>query len=168
MATSTLIQNLDSTFSDGTSYGTALSDRRQVETFVSNGAITVGQWVALDFTASLSDGDKSLKVVAADGNAGAGAGIASTASCVVGVALDAATGAGTKVRVVVAGIAEASVSEAGAGINVGASLVVSNTAGVAVAYPNTAVLPICGYLVDTLAAGAGTANRTVYVVPTFR
>lgn len=167
MATSTLIQNLDTTFSSGTTYGTALSDRRQVETFIANGTITAGQWVALDFTASLSDGDKALKVVAADGNAGAGAGITSTASKVVGVALAGAS-AGGKVDVVVAGIAEASVTESGAGINVGASLVVSTTAGVAEIYAAASAFPICGVLVDTLAAGAGTATRTVYVVPNFR
>lgn len=167
MATSTLIQNLDTTFTDGTSYGTALSDRRQVETFVANAPISAGQWVALDFTAALSDGDKSIKVVPADANAGAGAGIASTASKVVGVALATASSGG-KVDVVVGGIAEASVTEGGAGINVGASLVVSTTAGVAEIYAAASLFPICGVLVDTLAPGAGTATRTVYVVPNFR
>ena len=161
MSTSSLIQYLESTDAAGASLGLPPSNRRVEETFIANGTITAGQWVALDFTVANTDGDKSLKVVAADGNASAGAGITSTASVVVGVALVDAV-AGGKVEVVVRGFAEASVTEAGAGINVGDALQISNTAGSA-AITTGALVPVCGFLVDALAAAAGTAIRTVYV-----
>jgi hypothetical protein len=161
MATSSLIQSLDATYSDGTTLGLTPSNRRIEETFIANGTITAGQWVALDLTVANSDGDKSLKVVAADGNASAGAGITSTASVVVGVALTGAT-TGQRVDVVTRGMCEASVTEAGAGILVGDALQISNTAGSA-AITTGALVPVCGFLVDALAAAAGTAIRTVYV-----
>jgi len=164
MATSSLIQSLDATYTDGTSVGLTPSNRRIEETFIASSAITVGQWVALDLTVANSDGDKSLKVVPADGNAAAGSGppaITSTASIVVGVALTAAA-AGGKVEVVTRGMCEASVTETGAGIAVGDALQISNTAGVA-AITTGALVPVCGFLVDALAAAAGTATRTVYV-----
>jgi hypothetical protein len=161
MATSTLIQSLDGTFADGTSAGLTPSNRRVEEIFIASSTISVGQWVALDLTVANSDGDKSLKVVPADGNAAAGAGITSTASVVVGVALTAAA-AGGKVEVVTRGMVEASVTESGAGINVGDALQISNTAGVAV-LTTGALVPVCGFLVDALAAAAGTQTRTVYV-----
>ena len=164
MSTSSLIQYLQATDGSGATLGLTPSNRRVRETFIASSAITVGQWVALDLTVANSDGDKSLKVVPADGNAAAGAGppaITSTASVVVGVALNAAS-AGEKVEVVVRGMCEASVTEAGAGINVGDALQISNTAGVA-AITTGALVQSCGFLVDVLAAGAGTATRTVYV-----
>ena len=161
MSTSSLIQYLDGTDAAGTTLGLTPSNRRVEETFIANGSITAGQWVALDFTVANTDGDKSFKVVAADGNASSGTGITSTASVVVGVALNDASSGG-KVEVVVRGLAEASVSESGSGINVGDALQISNTAGTAV-ITTGALIPVCGFLVDTLAAAAGTATRTVYV-----
>jgi hypothetical protein len=165
MATSSLIQSLDATYSDGTtSVGLTPSNRRIEETFIANGTITAGQWVALDLTVANSDGDKSLKVVAADGNAAAGAGppaITSTASVVVGVALTGAS-TGQRVEVVTRGMCEASVTESGSGIAVGDALQISNTAGSA-ALTTGALVPVCGFLVDALAAATGTAIRTVYV-----
>ncbi len=161
MSTSSLIQYLQATDGAGATLGLTPSNRRVRETFIASSTITAGQWVALDFTVANSDGDKSLKVVPADGNAGAGAGITSLASVVVGVAL-AGAAAGEKVEVVVRGLVDASVTEAGAGINVGDALQISNTAGVA-AITTGALVQSCGFLVDALAAAAGTATRTVYV-----
>ncbi len=161
MATSSLIQYLEATDAAGTTLGLTPSNRRVEETFIASSAITVGQWVALDLTTTLSDGDKSLKVAPADGNGGSGTGITSLNSVVVGVALTAAA-AGDKVEVVTRGMCEASVSESGSGINVGDALQISNTAGTAV-ITTGALVPVCGFLVDTLAAAAGTAIRTVYV-----
>ncbi len=164
MATSSLIQYLEGTDSAGTTLGLGPSNRRVEETFIASSTITAGQWVALDLTVALSDGDKSLKVAPADGNGSAGAGppaITSLNSVVVGVALNAAV-AGGKVEVVTRGMCEASVTEAGAGINVGDALQISNTAGSA-AITTGALVPVCGFLVDALAAAAGTAIRTVYV-----
>lgn len=161
MATSSLIQYLEGTDAAGVTLGLTPSNRRVEETFIASSAITVGQWVALDLTTTLSDGDKSLKVAPADGNGGAGAGVTSLNSVVVGVALNAAA-VGDKVEVVTRGMCEASVTEAGAGINVGDALQISNTAGVA-AITTGALVPVCGFLVDALAAAAGTQTRTVYV-----
>lgn len=164
MATSSLIQYLDGTDSAGTTVGLGPSNRRIEETFIASAAITAGQWVALDFTVANSDGDKSLKVAPADGNGSAGAGppaITSLNSVVVGVALTAAA-VGARVEVVTRGMCEASVTETGSGINVGDALQISNTAGVA-QITTGALVPVCGFLVDALAAAAGTATRTVYV-----
>lgn len=80
---------------------------------------------------------------------------------VVGVAISAAA-AGARVEVVTRGMVEASVTESGAGIAVGDALQISNTAGVAV-LTTGALIPVCGFLVDALAAAAGTQTRTVYV-----
>jgi len=161
MATSSLIQYLDGTDSAGTTVGLSVSNRRVEETFIASSAITAGQWVALDLTTTLSDGDKSLKVAPADGNGSAGTGVTSLNSVVVGVALTAAA-AGARVEVVTRGMCEASVTESGSGINVGDALQISNTAGSA-AITTGALVPVCGFLVDVLAAAAGTAIRTVYV-----
>jgi hypothetical protein len=161
MATSSLIQYLDGTDSAGTSVGLGPSNRRIEEIFIASATITAGQWVALDLTTTLSDGDKSLKVAPADGNGGAGAGVTSLNSVVVGVAVTGAA-AGARVEVVTRGMVEASVTESGAGINVGDALQISNTAGVAV-LTTGALVPVCGFLVDALAAAAGTQTRTVYV-----
>ena len=101
MATSTLIQFLGDgiTSPSGTEAGT--SNRRQVETFISGGAIAAGDWVSLDV--SKTGADKALYVIEAPATA-------SDARC-IGVALAAASAAGEQVRVVVAGyVAEANVA----------------------------------------------------------
>ena len=107
MATNSLIQYLPHT---GTSLagatvqlGTAISDRRQVETFLCETAITAGQVLALDVTKMVADpsgGFTAVTVVAADFNA------ATVQKLVVGVSLEAKTGtAGVPqpIRVVVRG-----------------------------------------------------------------
>ena len=100
MATSTLIQYLDTTAED--EFGNVVSvdkasHRRQIETFLSGGAITAGDIVAFDTAAS--GPDRAVTVVQA--------GLVATGNpLAVGVALDSAAGAGEKVTVVVAGYAE--------------------------------------------------------------
>jgi len=98
MATSTLIQSLDLTYSDGISTGVTPSNRSQEETFISSGVISVGDWVAFDATAPGAG-----KVVVVN----RAAVIAIGNPLVVGVAKTAATAAGQKVKVVVSGFATA-------------------------------------------------------------
>jgi len=128
MATSTLIQFLNAGQTADT------MNRRQVETFIANGAIAAGDWVQLDN--SKTDADRTLFVkeaaATADGNA-----------LVIGVATEAAA-AGDQVRVVVSGYAEgASVDNA---VNAaGLALVVDNTAaGKANAIAASDKAPACG------------------------
>ena len=147
MATSTLVQFL----AEG--QGIDTSNRRQIETFIANGAIAAGDWVQFDTTKT--GADRMLFVVEAGGNA-TGNGL------VCGVAL-AAAAAGDQVRVVVAGYAEgASVANA---VNAAAiPLVVDNTqAGQAVAIAAADLAPPCGI---SLEAAAGNLCD-VYVYKNF-
>ena len=91
MATSTLIQRLE------TGEGGEVSHRRQLETYISGGAITAGDVVA--FSTSATGADRAATVVQA-------AIVATGNALAAGVALDSASGAGEKVRVIVAGYAE--------------------------------------------------------------
>tara|TARA_R110000824_G_scaffold198789_4_gene382836 strand:+ start:172 stop:633 length:462 start_codon:yes stop_codon:yes gene_type:complete len=98
MATSTLIQVLDSGVSGSTSH------RQEVETFLAGGTIAVGDWVSFD--TSQAGADRVLYVIEAPGVATVGNAAA------FGVSLDAVT-AGQRVRVVTAGYcASASVAAA--------------------------------------------------------
>ncbi len=135
MATSTLIQYLAEGQAGDTSH------RRQVETFLANGAITKGDWVQVDTTKT--GADRMLFVVEAGGNA-TGNGL------VVGVALTTVA-AGERVDVVVQGYAEgASVANAVAGAAV--PLVVDATAaGQAVAIAAADLAPPCGISLEAAA-----------------
>ena len=98
MATSTLVQFLGDGITTPTGAGADTSNRRQVETFISSGAIAKGDWVELD--ASKTGADRALYVkecvgVGTKGNAAA-----------FGVALAAVAAAGEQVRIVVAGYVE--------------------------------------------------------------
>ena len=102
MATSTLIQYLDTTGADGVDIGLGVSNRRQVETFISGEAIVAGDIVALDLvTAALSAGQIATQIRQASTNA--------ARTAVVGVALSAASGAGEQVSVCIAGVCSANV-----------------------------------------------------------
>jgi len=101
MATSTLIQALI-TEADGSSGST--SNRTQSETFLANGTITLGDWVAFD--TSKTGSDRALYVIRAAGVATVG-----SAAC-IGVALESAV-AGGQIRVCVGGYC-ASANVAGA------------------------------------------------------
>ena len=102
MATSTLIQYLNTTGADGVDIGLGVSHRRQIETFISGEAIVAGDVVALDLvTAALTAGQRATQIRQASTNA--------ARTAVVGVALSAAAGAGEKVQVCIAGVCSAKV-----------------------------------------------------------
>jgi len=108
MATSTLIQYLNTTGADGVDIGLGVSNRRQVETFISREAIVAGDVVALDaVTLALTAGQRATQIRQASTTA--------TRTAVVGVALDAAAGAGEPVRVCIRGVCEANVLAMGQG-----------------------------------------------------
>jgi hypothetical protein len=99
MATSTLVQYLETSAVSGLGVTTALGpstmDRSQTETFLSGAAITKGDWVAFDTTQSGANRVlyvKQAATVATAGNA-----------LVVGVALNTTTAVGEKVQVCVSG-----------------------------------------------------------------
>jgi hypothetical protein len=185
MSTQTLIQYLDQSAysalpSGGTAQvGTATMNKQQKEIFVAGSTVAVGDWVALDLTKitavapyDLDDASlASISIAPADLNVGAGAGITSKASMVIGVVLesaerDGALTAGSRVVVVTRGFAKAKVADnGGAGINIGQALVATNTGGVADIYGAGAVFPICGILAETIGSGAGTTSKLVYVNP---
>jgi hypothetical protein len=151
MATSTLIQNLNSTYVDGfgasVGSGTATSHRGQLETFIASSTVVVGDAVALDLSKSL-DGDKMLYVLKADTDV-------ATATTVVGIVTgsaqtDGALTAGSKVTVCVSGLVLANVDGATVA---GSTLCVGATAGQLAVYTNASVQPIVA-----IAAEADTAN----------
>ena len=116
MATSTLLQLLDSTYGDGTTaIGITASNRRQIETFKSNDAIAVGDALSLDL-AQVKDGDKALYVKRADTGTDA-------TRCGIGIALSPAA-AGDDVQVCIAGLCEAKVK---AGTAIGDRMSIYNT-----------------------------------------
>jgi len=160
MATNTTLQYLESTgedaFGNSVSLGSKLSNRRQVETFMSKGAITAGAPVGFDFSATVVDGDVTLEVVQSDTTAGA------TVNC-VGIALNAASGAGEKVDVCISGICEAVIAT---GISVGDRLKATTPAGKLDGYVNTDTVPSIAYAVDANSSGSD-ATRTVVVIKQF-
>jgi hypothetical protein len=172
MATTTILQYLEgSGFGPSgatVQFGNSPLNRRQVETFLTETAITAGQLVALD-TAKLatdaSGGLTSLTVVTADFNS------APVRKVVVGIALDSVTGTASSpqpvricVRGVVAGVPTVGVTAvgdtlildpAGAAGSVAAQPASVNEAGAA----TVPLGPAVGYALTVAAAGV----CTVYV-----
>lgn len=151
MATSTLIQSLDLTFSDGTIVGNTPSNRRQIETFIAGGTITAGDWVAFDTTQT---GAERVATVVQAGVVATGNPLAA------GVAVRGAA-SGEKVDVVVAGLAtNANVDGAVvAGSPLSAGAAVAGRAGIATA----ASIVVCGVALE-----ADTANvASVWVYKQF-
>jgi len=110
--------------------------KRTVEVFISGGAFSAGDWVMLN--TSSSDSDRVLTVIKAS------TAFATGNPLVVGVALDSATAAGQKMRVITRGYAE-SVNVASAVNAAGLALVVDGTAaGRAVAIEAGDLCPACG------------------------
>lgn len=145
MATSTNIQYLVNTGKD--EFGATVSiktasDRRQIETFLAGAAITAGDWVMFDTTAT--DAGRVLTVIQAT--------FASTGQpLTVGVALTAATVAGQTVDVVVAGYAEnANVADA---VTTGQALSISAVNGRGSAAAATALAPFCGVALEDGSVG---------------
>jgi hypothetical protein len=159
MATSTLVQYLKTTgnsISGGTvTLGGDISDRRQVETFLTATAITAGQWVSFD---TAQTGAAKVVVVLT-----APATFALGNPLVVGVALKSVTGTATSpqpIDIVVAGYAETAAVDNGVAA-AGVALVVDNTAaGRANALAAADTANACG--VSLAAAAANVAPVWVY------
>lgn len=151
MATSTLIQYLEQSGTDAitgaaVSVGTAVMDRRQVETFFAAGAIAAGAFVSLD-ASQADDANKALFVKPADS-------ADTTASCCIGVAL-AAANAGEKVEVCIRGVCEANTGVVAQGDVLTHSATAGEAATIAAATdPQVAV---------ALEAAGAPATITVYV-----
>jgi hypothetical protein len=143
MATNSLIQYLEQG-DEG-----AVSNRREVETFIANGTIAAGDAVSFDLTAT-DAADRALLVVA-----GQAFGTTPAKSCFVGVALSDAS-AGDKVDVVIKGLAYANVD--GATVQ-GNALELGVTAGRLAVYANTSVDTIAGKATE-----ADTANKAWIIV----
>lgn len=131
MATSTNIQYLSasgiSELGATVQVGAGTSNRRQIETFISGGAITAGDIVAFDTSAS--GATRVLTVIRCPATIGL--------PNIVGVSLETVTVAGAAVDVVVAGYVEA--GNATAAIPVGAAVTTSGAvAGRVLTYDSTA------------------------------
>jgi len=141
MATSTLIQKLDS----GAEFGAATSNRSQTEAYLAGAAVAAGDWVMFD--SGQAGADRTLFVIQA------AAGVA-TGAPVIGVALNAATAAGQRVNVCVAGYVDAAAITTG--IVADTPLCVDTTAGRADAGAAANII-ICGVALGTAAANVGPA-----------
>ena len=180
MATQSLIQYLETSQTDGfgasVPVGLAAMNRRQTEVFLAGEALDAGDWVALDLTAA-SDEVASITIAKADSNKGAGAGVTSQASIVVGVVLGPASErdddgsggvvSGGQASVCIRGICEAKTDGSGVAIAQGDVLTADSTAGKAVKAEYTGVAPYartiaCGLAVDATAADG---LSTCYVMP---
>tara|TARA_B100001094_G_scaffold251445_1_gene249276 strand:+ start:295 stop:849 length:555 start_codon:yes stop_codon:yes gene_type:complete len=181
MATQTLIQYLETSQQDGfgasVPVGLAAMNRRQTEIYLAGEALDAGDWVSLDLSAA-SDQVSSVTVAKMDSNRGAGAGVSSTASVVIGVVLGPASerdadAAGTGVlsggqaKVCIRGICEAKVDGSGVAVLKGDTLTFSADAATAVKAQYTGaapynIKPLCGYAIDATTADAITS---VYVKP---
>tara|TARA_R110000868_G_scaffold146606_2_gene367448 strand:- start:4357 stop:4794 length:438 start_codon:yes stop_codon:yes gene_type:complete len=120
--------------------GQDLLDKREIRTFISGAAILALDWVQLDTLKT--DSDRVLYAIQADTS------IATGNPLVVGVALDAATAAGQKVRVVVRGYVEGANVATAVG-TAGTALVVDNTfVGRAVAIAAADTCAPCGFTLE--------------------
>tara|TARA_R110000824_G_scaffold62094_5_gene164655 strand:- start:19602 stop:20072 length:471 start_codon:yes stop_codon:yes gene_type:complete len=144
MATNNLLQRLpmkdDVTFTD-----VAESNRRQVETFISNNAIAAGNWVQFD---NSKTGPNQVIYVGDAGTAANGNGL------VVGVALHATTAADQRLEVCVGGYC----ASAAVATGVTAETVIAmrtGTAGLAIAAANTDLANACGVVLTTIPVAPG-------------
>ena len=148
MATSTLIQKLDSTAFESSktvpgSYTAispkGVSHRLQTEVFLASATVAVGDAVAFDLSKT-ADGDKTLYVIKADTDV-------ATSTCVVGIVLSSAETDGSltaesKILVLTSGLAEANVdgaTVAGSNLTVGATAGQLAVASAAATYPTVAI-----------------------------
>jgi hypothetical protein len=109
MATSTIVQRLVA--GEGESFG----NRREVETFLGSSTFAAKDWVALDRTKT--DEDRCLYVTPASGTV--------NPFDVIGVALDACSVVGSKVRVVISGYVEG--ANVQTGVPAGAAIYISGS-----------------------------------------
>ena len=167
MATSTLVQYLNSkgvSASGATAQNGVLpSDRRQLETFLTESAISAGQLVAVDVSKIATDasgGLSALTVITADFNS------ATVQKIVVGVALSAVTGTATSpqpITVVVRGPALLVPVVAATAVGDPLTLDSAGAAGSAQVAAAATTTHVCAYAM-TSTAGAGTV--TAYVLGT--
>ena len=152
MATSTLLQYLQSTDGDGNTVGVTPSNRRQVERFIASSAMAENDLVALDFSKT-ADGDKALYIIKADDSL--------ISQVAIGFALNAATAAGDEVNVTIAGINESAnvVNTTAAGDR----LIISSVAGQAKVVTPSDIVPIVAVAVEADAANVA----TVFVLKQF-
>ena len=171
MATTTILQYLDSTGKSVTTgadvqLGNSPLNRQQVETFLTETAITKGQLVALDgakLATDASGGLTSLTVIAADFDS------VPVRKMVVGVAAEAVTGTATSpqlikviIRGVVTGVVTTGVTAVGQTLilDVGGATGACQGQPVSVNEAGAAVIPLgpaIGYALTIAAAGTCTA-----------
>lgn len=165
MATSTLLQSLNTDADFGGVNAIGSSNRRQEEIFLAKETLAVGDWVAFDLAAT-ADSDVTLGVFKADGNS-------SPVRTPFGVVIRSAepTGvltAGARVEVCIAGVVDAFVSDnGGAGLAIGTLLQITNTAGLADLASAASAQPVCGILAETVAPAAGNTQKRVVVIKQF-
>jgi hypothetical protein len=165
MATSTLLQSLNTDADFGGVSAAGSSNRRQEEIFLAKETLAVGDWVAFDYAATAAS-DVTLGIFKADGNS-------SPVRTPFGVVIRSAepTGtltAGSRVEVCIAGVVSAFVSDnAGAGLAIGSLLQITNTAGLADVASAASAQPVCGILAETVGAGAGNTQKRVVVIKQF-
>ena len=160
MATSTLLQKLDILDSDGNAYGVNTSNRRQIEWFIADAAIGLGDSVTFDAVDS-GGAECTIKVIESPAN-----------KSTIGVALDAAAAAGDKIRVCLAGICEAQVEgkdqSGNAAINAGDYLCVGAVAGTFYKYGHHANDKIpTAIAVDNVGSGDAAAQKTIIMLKQF-
>ena len=159
MATQNIIQYLETSQynalpAGGTiAVGVEASNRRQIETFISGGAIAANDLVALDFSKT-SDGEIAITIVAADS-------ASANSIAVVGFALNAATDAGENVDVTIAGLHSSANLEGT--VAKGDRLSISAVAGQADTYVDTDTVPVIGYACEAPTANVG----SVFVIKQF-
>jgi hypothetical protein len=170
MATSTLVQYLDTAGVSASGAvvqnGMGPSNRRQVETFLTETAITVGQLVSIDAAKLATDASGGLTaatVITADFNS------APVRKVVVGVALESKTGTATSpqpIRICVRGVVTGVVTTGATAVGDTLILDSAGGAGACQAQPasvnegGAAVVPLgpaIGYALTVAAAGTCTA-----------
>jgi hypothetical protein len=162
MATNTLLQYLQSDDGDGVAFTSLFSNRQQVERFIAQGAIAVGDVVAFSFANGDNPGSAVLNVVKATADK----------HC-FGVALTAATAAGDEINVVIGGVAEANVAgknNAGnTGISSGDFLCQGDAAGTFYKYTAGTDAGVDAIAVDDKTSGASEAAaiKTVILIKKF-
>lgn len=163
MATSTLIQYLDktqNTISGGTTpVGASSSNRSQTETFLTETAITAGDWVAFDTTQT--GASRVLVVIVAGASANGN-------PTTVGVALESVTGTATSpqpIKVVVSGYCD--VAKTNGGPVAGQPLVVQTVAGDADVAGAGITAPPCGVCLGDPTAGPLAGFNAVWVYKQF-
>jgi hypothetical protein len=161
MATTTILQYLESAGVSASGaavqFGNSPLNRRQVETFLTETAITAGQLVAIDaakLATDASGGLTSLTVITADFNS------VPVRKVVVGVALQSVTGTATSpqpVQVCVRGVVTGVVTTGATAVGDALVLDTTGVAGACAIAVAADVHPAIGYALTVAAAGTCTA-----------